>query len=298
MPRPTPYESRPIGGFESSSDRPYRISVTTQDTRQHLTETTQHKSAAVRYANHRPDYHPPRITQNPHLKYRFTPITTLSPVTHNSIVESGPPPATKAVKIPLRNLNTTSLTILLKKLKEANHLPPSFSAENVDNSITTLAKILNNLKKSKTRPQQTERPAVHPVEATDYDQSDEEILNEKHNAGSYSARATCFLSGFHCFRSAVSDQERNAWTEHGQAGRRLPDVLGDPADQLQLQGAAVQGLLRRSRDELPGVALLRPERRTGVIPVSERNHFQPGETHFDIQMATRDFVLLLFSDLN
>lgn len=179
----TPYANRPLGGYESSSERPYRISVTTQDTRQHLTETTQYKSSEVRYANHRPDYHPALITKNPYHKLRLTPITTISPVTHNSIVETGPTPTVNTVNVPLRNLNTTSLTILLKKLKEANHLPPSFNTENVDNSIRTLAKILNNLKKTKTSAKPYTTETIQQTIPVDYDDNDEEILNQKHNAG-------------------------------------------------------------------------------------------------------------------
>lgn len=137
--------------------------------------------------NHRPDYHPAHITQNSYHKLKLAPITTLSPVTHNSIVDTLPPPTQQTVTVPLRNLNVTSLTILLKKLKEANHLPSSFNTENVDNSIRTLAKILNNLKKTKTssKPYTIQPPTHHIDTPEDYDENDDDRLNQKHNAGLY-----------------------------------------------------------------------------------------------------------------
>lgn len=182
------YTPRPIGGYSSTSERPYRVSVTTQETRQHLTETTRTRPAHVK--GHLPAYYV-RPTENPaHLQQsvRLTPITTIIPITHNSIVETSTPsnhlsPTTISNYdlTQTTNFNVTSLTILLNKLKKSNHLPPSFNTENIDNSIKTLARILNNLKHT------TKEPTTESSDALDYDGDnvDDEIINEKHIAGEF-----------------------------------------------------------------------------------------------------------------
>lgn len=58
-----------------------------------------------------------------------------------------------------------SLATLLRKLQETNHLPETLTPDNIDNSIRTLVKILNNLKKSKDRYKVTPAPEV----SSDYD---------------------------------------------------------------------------------------------------------------------------------
>ncbi|XP_055525208.1 uncharacterized protein LOC129718444 [Wyeomyia smithii] len=67
------------------------------------------------------------------------------PVTPTSIVETA------------STSGSTSLADLLKKLQDSNHLPKTLTPENIDNSIRTLVKILNNLKET----QQIHKPPSH-----------------------------------------------------------------------------------------------------------------------------------------
>lgn len=72
--------------------------------------------------------------------------------------------------VPADTLNSGSLAILLRQLQQSNHLPETITADNIDNSIRTLVKILNNLKKNKdqySRPPTTEKIAI--PDAVDYD---------------------------------------------------------------------------------------------------------------------------------
>lgn len=176
--------NRPIGGYESTSERPYRIAVTTQDVHQHLTETTRFKPIEIEpYQNQQPEYYPTELIPS------SVPVTTFAPIANNSIIETITPLPVQTVRIPLRNLNVTSLTLLLNRLKEKNHLPPSFDAGNVDNSIRTLAKLLNNLKRTKKLKPHLPKPVVH---HNDYDEHDDgrydEGEREKPHAGTSIAR--------------------------------------------------------------------------------------------------------------
>ncbi|XP_061397975.1 dual specificity protein kinase splA [Musca vetustissima] len=70
----------------------------------------------------------------------------------------------------LPDIRTSSLAEILHKLQESNHLPHTLTPENIDNSIKTLIRILNNLKKTQTivanPPQHHENsPSISP----DYD---------------------------------------------------------------------------------------------------------------------------------
>lgn len=47
---------------------------------------------------------------------------------------------------PIPDLHSAALPEILTKLQKSNHLPETLSVDNVDNSIKTLAKILNNMK--------------------------------------------------------------------------------------------------------------------------------------------------------
>lgn len=116
------YKPIPISGFEPVSFGPYEISVTTQDTHQHLTETTQH----VPYHRNRS-----MVEIKPVTLSSFIPITTVKPL-HEI----------------LHNMNKTSLQLLLTKLKENNYLPKTFTMNKLDSSLRTLAKALGDLKKA------------------------------------------------------------------------------------------------------------------------------------------------------
>lgn len=70
---------------------------------------------------------------------KYDPIIKPSPVP--KIVLTTKPPA-------FQNDQPNTLSDILKKLQESNHLPHTLTPDNIDNSIRTLVKILNDLKKS------------------------------------------------------------------------------------------------------------------------------------------------------
>lgn len=80
---------------------------------------------------------------------------------------------------------TASLKQILKKLQESNHLPKTFTADNIDNSIKTLIKILNNLKETQTI---MEYPSQHHEEDYDYNKHHHhhEYQHHKHHQHSQS----------------------------------------------------------------------------------------------------------------
>lgn len=61
--------------------------------------------------------------------------------------------------------------------------------------------------------------------------------------------------------------------EHGPAGNWLSKLPRHSWDGFHLQRSTLQRFLRRSRDKLPGVALLRFERRQSKFLVSQRHDF-------------------------
>lgn len=82
--------------------------------------------------------------------------------------------------LPLVDLRSSSLADILGKLQETNHLPKTLTAENIDNSIKTLVKILNKLKQTQAAheiPEENHQAAVE-----DYDYHGE---YDNFNAGEY-----------------------------------------------------------------------------------------------------------------
>lgn len=73
----------------------------------------------------------------------------------------------------LPNLESSTIEEVLTKLQESNHLPATITPENIDGSIKTLMKILNNLKKNQVIP----KPPT-PIQTNhandDYDYSSDE----------------------------------------------------------------------------------------------------------------------------
>lgn len=116
-------------------------------TGQHLTETT-----FIGHPTKISTYHP-KIN---HLK----PIAFKHPQQHQQPdnefyypLDQGQAVATTPVPVSQNNKNillddNQSLSQLLKKLQDSNHLPKTLTPDNIDNSIKTLIKILNNLKQS------------------------------------------------------------------------------------------------------------------------------------------------------
>lgn len=66
-------------------------------------------------------------------------------------------------------INGESLSNLLKRLQDSNDLPETLTPDNIDNSIKTLVKILNNLKKNKDVYRVTAKPLATDSPNTDYD---------------------------------------------------------------------------------------------------------------------------------
>lgn len=124
----------PINGFEPAiSYDPYKISVTTQNNHQHLTETTQ------------------IIQSLPTKHFHSTNVTTVSE-TVPTLAFGDIIPTTATTPKPLHeilhNMNKTSLQLLLTKLKDNNYIPETFTMNKFDNSFKTLSKVVSNLKKA------------------------------------------------------------------------------------------------------------------------------------------------------
>lgn len=115
-------------------------------------------------------------------------------VTHNSITENYTPlisnAKTKAALLnSIGNLNTTSLTKLLKKLQDSNHLPQTFTPDNVDQSVKTLVKTINNLRKS-------QKGTKLPTQTQQYSNNDEYVEEDNNNNSKPNEGQTDFSSFF------------------------------------------------------------------------------------------------------
>jgi len=77
------------------------------------------------------------------------------------------PPFVPIESKPLPDFGSSSLAEILTKLQQTNHLPETITPDNVDNSIKTLVKILNNLKETQT----IQKVPEYNNQADDYDYS-------------------------------------------------------------------------------------------------------------------------------
>lgn len=73
----------------------------------------------------------------------------------------------------LPNLESSSVEEILEKLQKSNHLPATITPDNIDGSIKTLVKILNNLKKNQIL-QQPPTPVHSNHASEDYDYGSDE----------------------------------------------------------------------------------------------------------------------------
>lgn len=161
-------KASPVQDYVVTSESPILGPVTTQATRQHLTETTQIQGPTL--STYVPPYHKQYTDGYKFSKLsslpKFKPITTLKPT---NLVYGRP-----TIEYPVlthQNLTSfnSSLAIILKKLQQANQLPQTITPDNIDYSIKTLVKILNNLKSQHV----SEPPSQHYSEDGDYpDESD------------------------------------------------------------------------------------------------------------------------------
>lgn len=146
--------------------------------RQHLTENlnpSDIRSPNPNYFDQYADYKA-QVKQNYYTQNNYIPlskppkITKLIP-THSEekprpvYQHNKPRPATPTQIIDTASsTGSTSLADLLKKLQDSNHLPKTLTPDNIDNSIRTLVKILNNLKTSQQVHQQPEQDFTAPEE--------------------------------------------------------------------------------------------------------------------------------------
>ncbi|XP_062699440.1 proteoglycan 4, partial [Aedes albopictus] len=147
--------------------------------RQHLTENlnpSDIRSPNPNYFDQYADYKA-QVKQNYYSQANYIPISKPPKVTKlipAHPVEDKPRPVYQHNKprpaTPTQIIDTasasgsTSLADLLKKLQDSNHLPKTLTPDNIDNSIRTLVKILNNLKASQQVHQQPEQDFTTPEE--------------------------------------------------------------------------------------------------------------------------------------
>ncbi|XP_063703622.1 uncharacterized protein LOC134833283 [Culicoides brevitarsis] len=136
-------------------------------------------------------YHPTKTYYVPSQQNFVKYVTPMRDYRYNfstpMISSTTPRPPYKTVTItPGTNdeIDSNSLATLLRKLQETNHLPETLTPDNIDNSIRTLVKILDNLKRSKDRYKVTPSPpVVTPVADYDYKYYDEEVLDVEKPVG-------------------------------------------------------------------------------------------------------------------
>lgn len=98
------------------------------------------------------------VTTSSPIEHSTIRLTTLLPdgkyfnQYHSKIKES---PQYQGVD-PIRDLGSSSLAEILANLQKSNQLPEHLTPDNIDNSIKTLVKILNNLKQTQTIQQKPE----------------------------------------------------------------------------------------------------------------------------------------------
>lgn len=84
--------------------------------------------------------------------YQNAPFNIKAIPKYEPIIKPSPPPkiviATKPTITKFTEQQSSSLADVLRRLQETNHLPHTLTPDNIDNSIRTLVKILNDLKKS------------------------------------------------------------------------------------------------------------------------------------------------------
>ncbi|XP_062536959.1 uncharacterized protein LOC134205596 [Armigeres subalbatus] len=146
--------------------------------RQHLTENlgqSDIRSPNPNYFDQYADYKS-QVRQNYYYQNTYIPLSKPTKITKliPTYPEDKPQPVYQHNKprpaSPTQIIDTasssgsTSLADLLKKLQDSNHLPKTLTPDNIDNSIRTLVKILNNLKASQQVHQQPEQDFAAPEE--------------------------------------------------------------------------------------------------------------------------------------
>lgn len=150
--KPTPFyspSSTPVSKFYATTAAPLGL----HPSGQHLTETTFVNPTRIS------TYHP-KIDKSPTRRPAPAPEYYYLDQQQAVGTTAAPPVATPRPTPPPSRYNeeygdeqitfddNQSLSQLLKKLQDSNHLPKTLTPNNIDNSIKTLIKILNNLKQS------------------------------------------------------------------------------------------------------------------------------------------------------
>lgn len=154
--------------------------------RQHLTETSppQPSGPNINYSSKTlpKNYYEPYKHYVNVQQIKDSPIykpqpTTIAPKLKSVVNPSPQPPIIVATHenhqtVAQPEYNKNSLSDILKKLQASNHLPHTLTPDNIDNSIKTLVRILNNLKQTQTA--QNNSPQNHQAVDYDYNETDHE----------------------------------------------------------------------------------------------------------------------------
>ncbi|XP_065077088.1 uncharacterized protein LOC135700489 [Ochlerotatus camptorhynchus] len=179
---PPPIPTTPRPKYSARQKPPpykhHRASTKAPPIRQHLTESLNPadiRSPSPNYFDQQADYKA-QVKQNFYTQGGYIPLSKPAKTTkllpahheekprpvyqHNTPAKPYPPPhpvsSTQIIDSASAS-GSTSLADLLKKLQDSNHLPKTLTPDNIDNSIRTLVKILNNLKASQQVHQQPEQ---------------------------------------------------------------------------------------------------------------------------------------------
>lgn len=121
----------------------------------------------------------PQPPPRPYRPYSIQPKVKFVQRYQSPIVPIQPEPTlTSSVSpSPPREYGSTSVSEVLRKLQETNLLPQTLNADNIDDSIQTLVRILNNLKQSQ---HVAEIPAQH-HQSVDYPEQNEDEVIRHHS---------------------------------------------------------------------------------------------------------------------
>lgn len=161
---------QPVAVYSSTTPRPVSYSSVSPST----TPAPVHETPS--YPVYHPSVKPPRHNRTEYAnRQRFYPQSMRHPSQHKPRpIPLAPAPVDheQALGFPAAPAPGSSLADLLKNLQDNNLLPKTLTPDNIDNSIRTLVKILNNLKANghPQRPPVVERPEA-PREPTTYERT-------------------------------------------------------------------------------------------------------------------------------
>lgn len=187
-PRYYPVKQNDDENYQDISEEPFRPTIPTStvalQNHQHLTETSHgHTPTSATY--HSP-VSPPRQYQPYSIQPKVKFIPRYQSPANIPTVQVQPNPTLTGSQTPME-FGSTSVSEVLRKLQETNLLPQTLNADNIDDSIQTLVRILNNLKQSQhvaEIPPQQHQSVDYPEQNDDdaiRHQSDYDEVNDKPN---------------------------------------------------------------------------------------------------------------------